>query len=75
MFHLIVAINMINVNNLSRIVKNSFARIKEDFSLFKQTMHDWIFYLDHRQKDLDFQVKKLESRIEALERIKEKEIF
>jgi hypothetical protein len=56
-------------------VSKSFESVKNDVETFKQSMNDWIVFLDHSQRDTKTQVRELERRVRQLESEKELKEF
>lgn len=56
-------------------VKKSFRLVKRDMTGIKQSVHDWVLYLNTNQSALLTRVQKLESRVRELEQEKIQKII
>ncbi|MFH1181952.1 MAG: hypothetical protein V1702_03255 [Candidatus Woesearchaeota archaeon] len=48
-------------------VANSFSAVKKDIEPFKNSMNDWIIFLDHSQRETKMQLRELERKVRQLE--------
>jgi len=56
-----------NAEKFERKVKVSFALAKIDLENFKNSVSDWILFLDENQRNMKERINALESRIRVLE--------
>jgi hypothetical protein len=66
------AINM-DANKFERNVKVSFTLAKIDVENFKNSVSDWILFLDENQRSMKEKINELESKLRKIET--ENEIF
>ena len=52
-------------------VAKSFKAVKNDVEQFRQSMNDWIVFLDHNQRESKTRIRELERRLRILEAEKE----
>lgn len=48
-------------------VANSFSEVKKDVSAFKNSVNDWIIFLDHSQRETKMRLHELERKVRQLE--------
>lgn len=56
------------------IVKNSFRNVKQDITGLRQSMNDWVVFLNSNQADLKIRVIELERKVRKLEAEKLREM-
>ncbi|GEM_PF-2356752 len=71
----ILNLNFIGVKNLERKIRGSFLNAKMDVDNLKQSMSDWIIFLDHNQRDMKERIKVLEDRLRRLEKLQTEKAF
>ncbi|MBW2987100.1 hypothetical protein KY336_00990 [Candidatus Woesearchaeota archaeon] len=63
------------VENFKRRVIGAFRKAKKDMDELKKGVHEWIFYLDRNQRDMEFKIKELEAKIKLLEEKQKKKVY
>ena len=49
------------------VVKKSFARVKQDMNLFKESINEWIMHLHSNQAEMKAELADLRARVKILE--------
>jgi len=64
-----------NSEKFERNVKVSFALAKQDVENLKNSVSDWILFLDANQRELKERIRALEARIRILEAMGREEVL
>lgn len=59
------------IEGFKRRVIAAFRKMKQE----TKVVNDWIFYLDRNQRDMEFKLKELETKIKMLEEMQKKKVY